>query len=250
MEINCFPDVEGLIQAAARFIAGFAGECVADRGAFTLVLSGGSTPKPLYEILSSADYLDLMPWTETHIFWGDERCVPPDHPDSNYGMAHESLLKRIDIPSERVHRIRGEMKPPESAAAAYERDLRDFFLFDPNDEPSPRPREAGPAFPSFDLVLLGVGEDGHTASLFPGDEALNESARWAVAVDGLGAKPPVPRITLTLPTLNQSRCVLFLVTGQAKRAVVEEMRNDIKNAETFFPSARVRPKGRLLWFYA
>ncbi len=250
MELNCYPDVGALTAAAARYIAERARECVAHRDAFTLVLSGGSTPKPLYEILSSADYRDLIPWTETHIFWGDERCVPPDHPDSNYGMAYESLLKRTDIPGAHIHRIPGEVDPPESAAEAYERDLRNFFHFDSPGGPSPKFRQTGPAFPSFDLVLLGLGEDGHTASLFPEDPALHESDRWVAAVKGLRAKPAIPRITLTLPVLNEARCVLFLVSGEAKRPIVEAMRNDIGSAEAIFPAARVKPKGRLLWFYA
>lgn len=249
MEINCYPDFEKLTDEAVRFITQWAGECVELRGSFTLVLSGGNTPRPLYEALSSKDHRDLMPWLRTHIFWGDERCVPKDHPACNYGMAYESMLKRIDIPPENIHRIQGEIDPPEDAAAEYESDLRDFFM-----SSCGRPSSITPAsedgFPSFDLVLLGLGEDGHTASLFPGDAALKAAGRWVVAVRNPQAKPPVPRITLTLPTINEARCVLFLVSGEAKRRVMQAVWDDMGKGETEFPAARVRPRGRLLWFYS
>jgi len=173
------PDVA--VAAAERFLA------LRPR---TIALAGGSTPRRLYERLATCDF----PWPETDVFFGDERCVPPDHPASNFGMAAEALLSNVPA---RVHRMRGEDCDP----AGYEQELRAVF---------------GPAIPEFDLVLLGLGEDGHTASLFPGDPALQMTNRWVVRVE----RPDHVRLTLTLPVLSAARIALFLVSGSAKREAV------------------------------
>ena len=173
------------------------GEAAAERiellRPLTVVLAGGSTPRALYERLAQSD----LPWSSMDVFFGDERCVPPDHPDSNYRMAREALLSKVPA---RVHRMKGET----CDAAAYERALRRIF-------------GAGP--PTFDLVILGLGSDGHTASLFQGDPALGERERWVVRV----ARPDHSRITLTLPVLSAAREVLFLVAGAGKREALQRL---------------------------
>jgi 6-phosphogluconolactonase len=215
---------------AAREVLARAGEAVAARGAFSLALSGGSTPRALYALLGdpAGAYAARMPWDRTRVFFGDERHVPPTHPDSNFRMASEALLAHVPIPVASVHRMRGELPDAGEAAAAYERELRAVL---------------GEA-PVLDLVLLGLGEDGHTASLFPGSPALDERERWVAApwVERLGAW----RITLTLPVLERAREVVFLVAGAAKAAPLRRaLRRE--GAEPV-PAARVRPReGRLLW---
>ena len=169
-----------------------------------------------------------------HLFWGDERCVPPNDAESNYAMARETLLDHIEIPPENVHRVRGELPPPE-AAARYEAELRRHFgAGDP---------------PAFDCVMLGMGADGHTASLFPDDPLLDETERWVGVTDGLHAAPPVPRVSLTLPALNAARNVVFAVSGEAKRRVVRDIEEQVEGYRQY-PAARVRCAGSTLWFVA
>lgn len=177
-----------------------------DRSA--VVLSGGSTPKSVYRLLATPQYRRHVPWRYVHFFWGDERCVPPDHPDSNYRMAHELLLSKVKIPARNIHRMAGE-KEPRVAAAEYENELRTFFHLSPD------------RLPRFNLVLLGLGEDGHTASLFPGSAAASETKRLVVAshIEKLNAY----RLTLTLPVLNHADRVIFLVDGKSKSAIVKEI---------------------------
>lgn len=219
-------------KAAERFIQR-GNEAAARSGCFTVALSGGSTPKALYSLLATPAFADRIPWPKVHLFWGDERCVPPDHPDSNYRMVRESLLSKISIASENVHRMAGE-KEPKLAAVEYENELKIFF----------QSSEGEP--PRFDLILLGLGEDGHMASLFPGSEALKETKRLVAAnfVENMNAY----RLTLTLPVLNHAANVFFLVAGKSKAAIVQklfELGSGIEN----LPAARVRPvQGSLSWF--
>jgi 6-phosphogluconolactonase len=200
---------------------------------FMVALSGGSTPRRLFELLAGEPYRERVPWRKVHVFWGDERTVPPDDPDSNFGVAHSLLLSRVDIPGENVHRIRGELDEPNDAAVAYEAELRDAFRIDEGE------------FPRFDFVLLGMGADGHTASLFPGTQALVENRRLAVApwVEKLGTH----RVTLTCPVFNNAACILFLVTGAEKaetlRAVLEG-----EPEKPRYPAQLIRPRdGELRW---
>lgn len=231
--------LQELSRAAAEYICGIAREAVRKRNIFTFVLSGGSTPRLLYKELAGRAIAKKIDWRDTHIFWGDERCVEPDHPDSNYALAFQTLLSKVDILPANVHRIPTEGCSADTAAEAYEKTLRHFFL-------PPAKCENGRYFPSFDLILLGLGQDGHTASLFPGDAALEEGYRWVVAVDGKSGSPPLPRMTLTFPAINKARCVIFLASGSAKREVFQEI---IRNPDKApYPAARVRPAGRLLWF--
>ena len=247
-EVRRYPNLAALGNAVAEFICTLAAECVNERGVFTVALSGGKTPISLYENLARPFYEPRMPWPRIHLFWGDERCVPSDHPDSNFAMAFRSLISKVPITPRNVHRIPGEVEPPEDAAAAYEKILREFFGSIPLSDTHPNASSAGESFPSFDLIVLGMGKDGHTASLFPGDEALEEKKRWMTAVRNPRGSPPVPRITLTLPVINRARCILFLVSGPGKGGVFRTILEDPDAAAQRYPAARVVPNGRMVWF--
>ncbi|NLE77054.1 MAG: 6-phosphogluconolactonase [Chloroflexi bacterium] len=218
-------DAGALAAEATRRVVAAAQQAVAARGRFSLVLAGGSTPKALYRLLATA----CLPWPQTSLFWGDERCVPPGHGESNYRLAHETLLAHVPVPPGQVHRMRGEWEPRQ-AAQAYDRLLRELFR-------GPRP--------DFDLALLGMGADGHTASLFPGSAALVEDTRLALAVAADYGGRPAQRVTLTLPALNAARQVLFLVSGADKADAVRAVWVD---EDSRLPARRVRPvAGRLTW---
>jgi 6-phosphogluconolactonase len=203
--LQVFPDPESASRAAAEVFVGAAMKAADDGARFTVALSGGSTPRSLYQRLASPGYADRTPWESFHVFWGDERCVPPVDEASDYRMAKETLLDHVPIPPGRVHRIRGE-DPPAQAALDYEAMLRRSFGVL---EGPPVGDGAG-----FDLVLLGMGEDGHTASLFPGTDAVHETVRWVSHVQA--DVSPRNRVTLTPPVLNAATRKLFLVTGVSK----------------------------------
>jgi 6-phosphogluconolactonase len=223
-------DLVELSRQSAEQFSHLADQSVEASGRMTVAFSGGSTPKHLYSLLASPDYKNRIPWNNVELFWGDERCVPPDHPESNFRMAQEALLSRIQIPAGNIHRMRGEGQP-QAAAAEYEKKLQKFFGLDSG------------ALPRFDLILLGIGEDGHTASLFPDSEALNETKHLVVApfVEKLNSY----RLTLTLPVLNNAAEVWFLVTGASKAAALKE----ILSGSSDLPAAKVQPiDGKLTWF--
>ena len=200
-------------------------------GPFALNLSGGSTPKRLYELLATEIYRSKIDWKRVHIFFGDERFVPADHADSNYRMAREALITKVPIPIENVHPVATDMATPEAAAAAYEVTLKTYYGKETLDV----------ARPLFQVTLLGLGEDGHTASLFPGTAALRERLQWVTAV--VGAKPE-PRITMTYPILESSDVAAFLVAGGGKRDILTRMlARDPK-----LPSSHVDPQGEFLVF--
>lgn len=242
-EVRRYPNLSDLSRAAAEFICGLAQEKAEKRGLFTVALSGGSTPKMLYEDLARTPFTARMPWPHIHLFWGDERCVPPDHPDSNFAMAFRTLISKALIPPQNVHRVPAEAGTPQDAAEAYERMLREFFRFSNSSDAS----HQGESFPSFDLVLLGVGKDGHTASLFPYNQALEERKRWVAAVDHPHGSPPVPRITLTLPVINSAKCVLLLISGAGKRELLRSILEEPDSAAQRYPAARVSPQGKVVW---
>lgn len=224
--IEAVADLEELADRAARLITDLAGS---SRGRFAICLSGGSTPRRLYQLLADAPYRDAVPWDRVHWFWGDERFVPWDHPDSNYRMAREAMLAHVPAPAQNIHGIATTGDPAE-AARAYERVLKAYYGAETLD----------PARPLFDVELLGLGPDGHTASLFPGSDVLEERQRWVAEV--VGAKPEV-RITLTYPTLESSRHTAFLVAGADKReALSRVLAGDLE-----LPAARLRPTGELVW---
>jgi len=228
-EIRILNTPAELFQAAAKEFATLAPQAVQSHGRFSVALSGGSTPKSLYALLASGS-LPNIPWEKIFFFFGDERFVPPDHPDSNYRMARETGLL-AKIPDDHVFRVPTEEKDADTAALMYERTVQKFF--------SLRSGE----FPRFDLILLGLGPDGHTASLFPDTAALNEKSRVVVA--NWVEKFKTYRITFTLPVLDRAACDMFLVSGADKSNMVREV---LKNENANLPSQRVRPlDGRLLW---
>jgi 6-phosphogluconolactonase len=219
-------------EALARRVADWLlAEAVAKHGLFAIALSGGSTPRRLYELLASPPYRETFPWSRTHWFWGDERFVPHDDALSNYRMAQEALLSRTPIPARNIHPVPTEGLDPDAAASAYERELKSFYGAD----------RLAPARPLFDVTLLGLGPDGHTASLFPGSTVLAERDRWVAAV--VGAKSET-RITLTYPALESSRYAVFLVEGREKRAIFERLRN----GDDALPAAHLHPSGILCFF--
>ena len=209
VEIERHPDLPALAAAAALRFAAAARAAVAARGEFLAALSGGRTPQALYEALSRPPQAAPVPWANTHLFWGDERCVPLDDPRSNVRLAQAHLLSRVPVPPRQIHPAPADA-PAQEAAARWEAELRGFFA----------PRQPQAAFPAFDLILLGVGTDGHVASLFAGDPALAECERWTAAVAARG-DPPVARLTLTLPVLLAAREILVLAAGREKVAVLE-----------------------------
>lgn len=233
-EVRVFDDAAALSEAAAELVAACARGAVAERERFTLVLAGGSTPRALYELLAE-EYRSRVPWERTAIFFGDERAVPPDDPESNYGMALGSLLRHVPVPATRVHRMRGELGARD-AADDYEAVLRRAL-------PVGTP---GNAAATFDLALLGVGADGHTASLFPGSEALGQTERWAAAAVAPPTAAVRDRITLTMPALGRARVVCVLAAGAGKREIVAAILSGAPAAAAL-PAAVVRGAERTIW---
>jgi 6-phosphogluconolactonase len=229
-----FADLEDAGEAAASEIARTLIKAVEARSTATLVLAGGSTPHGIHARLADRGFSPPIPWHLVHLFWGDERCVPPNDRNSNYAMARTTLLDRIEIPSENIHRIPGEL-PPLDAADRHEAELRRHF--------------GDGGLPTFDCIMLGMGADGHTASLFPGDPLIDETERWIGATDGIQASPPVPRVGMTLPVLNTARKIVFVVSGEAKHRVVREIEERVVGFQ-LYPAARVRAAGSTLWYIA
>jgi 6-phosphogluconolactonase len=227
-EIRTYPDATSLARAAAEHFVTLAAEAIAAHAQFVVALSGGSTPRATYALLASDEFTVRVDWPRVRVLWGDERCVPPDYPDSNYRMAREALLDKIPIPTENVHRMRGEL-PPDQAAMAYQAELEAVL------------GAAG----RFDLILLGMGADGHTASLFPATAALHEQTRWVVAhyVDKLA----VWRVTLTPVAINAAAHVTFIVSGAGKAERLREVLVGPYQPD-ILPAQIVRPTdGRLVW---
>jgi 6-phosphogluconolactonase len=237
-QIEVFPGVQELNQEAARRIVELAQATITANGRFSMALSGGSTPKKLYALLADAPYKDQIDWGKVYIFFGDERCVPPDDPDSNYRMASETLLSKVPLPPQNVFRMHGE-NPPEEAATAYATELEKFFGLEHGDGPSPE------NFPRFNLILLGMGPDGHTASLFPGTSALHEHGRPVTS--NFVPKLDTYRITLTAPTINRAEQVWFMVVGEDKADTLVRVLEGEYQPQTY-PSQLVRPQqGQLIW---
>jgi 6-phosphogluconolactonase len=228
MRSEILPDPEALARRVVNWLLAAA---TMGEGAFAIALSGGSTPRLLYEHLARPPWRERFPWARAHWFWGDERFVPHDDALSNYRMAREALLANSPAPPANIHPMPTEGMDPDAAARAYERELKAFHGAERLD----------PARPLFDVTLLGLGEDGHTASLFPGSPVLSERARWVAPVVGAKAEA---RLTLTYPALESSRRVAFLVAGRDKRAVVSALRR----GDGDLPAARLHPVGEVTWF--
>jgi len=232
MNIKVFPELDSLSRAAMDETLGIVRDAVAKRGRFAIALSGGHTPKKMYELWATKPYRDQTPWDRVHLFWGDERYVAHDDSLSNFRMTRESLISYVPIPPANVHPVPTVSATPDKSAQEYEEELRDFF-------------GAGQS-PAFDLVLLGTGPEGHTASLFPGAPAVEEKQRWVLPVT-VKATPP-QRITLTLVVLNQARNTLFLVSGKDKRAIIGALRAEPDSKPSQYPAGRVQPAGPVHWF--
>jgi 6-phosphogluconolactonase len=234
VEVRVHADAEALADAAAELVVDCAAAAIAAHGRFVLALAGGSTPRALYENLARDPWRERIDWARVHVVWGDERAVPPDHAQSNYRMAREVLLDHVPVPPGQVHRIPGEIAP-DAAALAYEAELRAVLGL--HDAP-------GTPAGALDLALLGLGADGHTASLFPGRPTLHERHRWVLAddVDGRGTW----RISLTPPCLNAATTVVFVVAGDAKAAVVHQVLDGEPGGDPL-PAQLIAPPSRLVW---
>ena len=228
-KVLTFEDGKKLFHELCSLISDCAGRAIDTNGLFSMALSGGKTPRALYETLSEGSF-DRIDWSRTFLFWGDERFVPEDHPESNYRMAKESLLSRIPIPPGNVFPVPTGMRTVESSAIVYEKTVKGFFK--------------GEDFPRFDLVLLGLGEDGHVASLFSGGAGMEETIRWVTSAEAPETYAVRQRITLTFPAINNARTVVMLVTGEKKREILGRV---LKN-EGGYPAAKVRPTGNFFVF--
>lgn len=229
-EIHIFKDLEELSRAAAELFVEHSAHSIAERNRFLVALNGGSTPDRLFQLLAT-DYVENVDWTGVHVFWGDERCVPPDDPGSSYGQAWDILLSQVPIPEANIHRIKGELDPAK-ASEDYARILKGF---------------ADPPFdwPRFDLVFLGMGEDGHTASLFPGSPV--DVYEPTIPVTAQYQDRPANRVTLTPVVLNGAHTLVFMATGEKKAQTLAEVLSDRYNPE-LYPAQRIKPEdGRLIW---
>jgi 6-phosphogluconolactonase len=230
LDLRVFVDVNELSLRAAEAAVRLINDSVRVQGRFSVALAGGSTPRSLYHLLAS-QFRDQIPWTKVHLFWGDERFVPPDDPQSNYRMAREALLDHVPCPAGNVHPMPTHFSEPELGAKDYEKTLRAYFSKE---------------WPRFDLVLLGMGEEGHTASLFPRSSALEEKKRWVIPVNA-PAEPPL-RLTLTLPVLTHATNIHFLVAGSTKAEALHQVLTGSPDPKNY-PAAGVRPvQGTVIWW--
>jgi 6-phosphogluconolactonase len=230
-DVRVFKDLDGLSRAAATLFVDTCRGAITGRGRALIALSGGNTPTKMYELLAESPYTEQLDWRKVYVFWGDERCVPPDDPESNYRQAHDALLARVSIPSANIHRVQGEAEPRE-AALAYALTLRNF---------------ATPpmSWPRFDLVLLGMGDDGHTASLFPGSPVNVATPTAAVTAQYEGR--PANRVTITPILFNAARRIMFLVSGDSKSETLAHVLKGTYDPEKL-PAQRIRPtEGELIW---
>jgi 6-phosphogluconolactonase len=225
-QVEVLADKSALIERALELLLEKLHVAIAERGTFTIALSGGSTPKPLYEAIAQQD----LPWDKIHVFWGDERYVPPNHPDSNEGMARAAWLNHVPIPATNIHPMPTDEADPAVAAQKHEQELQQFFQVQPG------------SVPALDVILLGMGDDGHTASLFPHTEALQVRDRLIT----VGNKDGQPRLTFTVPLINQARCVMFIVAGASKQPALAQIFAPVAD-EMMYPARLIEPQGELWW---
>lgn len=238
--VQTYTDLESLAQAAAEQCITVTQSAIAAQGFATIALAGGSTPRALYQLLATDTYAARVDWANVHLFWGDERTVAPDHADSNYRMVREALLDHVPIPATNVHRLPGEQSP-EQAANSYEQELRSFFHL----HSASLVEYNGQLFPPFDLILLGMGDDGHTASLFPHTAALSERKRWVVA--NHVPQQDTWRLTLTYPLISAANHVTFFVAGAKKATTLQQVLRGPHQPE-LLPSQLIQPvNGELVW---
>ncbi len=224
--VEVLPDKEALIKRSLEVVLSKIQEAIEKSDRFTIALAGGGTPKPLYEAIATQN----LPWEKIHVFWGDERYVPADHPDSNQGMARNAWLNKVDIPAANIHPMPTEGASPVADAEKHEAQLQEFF------------RIPAGTFPDFDVILLGIGDDAHTASLFPHTDALQVQDQLVT----VGNKDGQPRITFTAPLINHAHCVIFLVAGSSKRPALAQIFAPEADAVTY-PARLIQPQGELWW---
>ncbi|HBB35096.1 MAG TPA: 6-phosphogluconolactonase [Cyanobacteria bacterium UBA8803] len=224
--VEVLPDKAALINRALDLVVTKMQAAIQERDRCTIALAGGGTPKPLYEAIATQD----LPWEKIHIFWGDERYVPADHPDSNQGMARSAWLSKVNIPETNIHPMPTDGVTPEADASKHEAQLYDFF------------KTSVGEFPQFDVILLGIGDDAHTASLFPNTEALHVRDRLVT----VGNKDGQPRITFTAPLINQAHCIIFLVAGASKQTALSQIFASDADPMTY-PARLIQPQGELWW---
>lgn len=231
IQILLCENYDTLCDTAAQTLSSLAEKAIDERGQFAMSLSGSYTPKGLYLLMASAGYQELFDWHKMHFFWGDERWVPPDDPKSNYRMVAEALLTKIDIPMENIHPVKTREKNCQTSAALYEKELISFFGLKQGE------------IPRLDVALLGLGQDGHVASLFPRDPAIEETKRLVIGVSP--EQTVEERVTVTLPVINEARCVIFLISGTEK---ARALYNVMEGEGEVVPAMKVSPrKGSLLW---
>ncbi len=235
--VRHFRSIAETSAATAGHIVDIARASVERDGFFSWVLSGGRSPLHLYGLMTERPFSDGMPWKRTHLFWGDERFVPPDHPYSNFRSAKRVMIDRVPLPPGNVHRVHTEASSADQAAREYEQAIRVFFRREGKEEP---------VDPAFHLALLGIGEDGHTASLFPGDTALDDEKRFVASVTAPEGVVPRERLTMTPPLLNRSEHLLFLVSGEEKRGVVRSILEGTASGRSL-PASRIRSAGEIRW---
>ncbi|MDP8218503.1 MAG: 6-phosphogluconolactonase [Candidatus Theseobacter exili] len=237
MKTHTFETIEELSASAAQTICDLTIKAISKNSLFTLALSGGTTPQSLYQKLSNKPFKDKMPWKDIHFFFGDERMVSYKNPLSNFYTAKQRLFSLVPVSESNIHKIPTENNTPAEASKKYEKVLKNFFSFQKS------------IIPVFDVIILGVGQDGHTASLFPGDITLKEKEKLTVAVDSPKSAPMVSRVSLTLPVINAARNVVFLVSGKNKTTIINQVFNEYSKEKTkTLPAAMVQPEGNLIWF--
>jgi len=241
MEIREFEQAEEMTRKAAAHIAEIAEKAVEKKGFFTMALAGGNSPRQIYSCLAEKPLSAKMPWKHTYVFWGDERHIDHTHNDSNYRMAYDTLLSKVEIPPKNIFRVPVEVKPAETAAALYERMMIKFFR-----EFRAINRETH--FPVFDLIILGVGTDGHTASLFPGHRAVNEKKKWVMHVKAHARVTLRERITMTLPLINNAEDIMFIISGQGKGKVIKQIFSAPPGIKKQYPAAKIGKETQSVWF--
>jgi len=225
-QVKVYPDKKALITSAQEFIINKIKDTITKKDMCTIALAGGSTPKPIYEAIALSD----LSWDKIHVFWGDERYVPPTHPDSNEKMAREAWLNKVQIPEANIHPMPTTGENPVVDAQKHDQEIKDFF-------------QIQEGFPSFDIILLGMGDDGHTASLFPHTEALMKCDRLIT----VGNNKDSLRLTFTIPLINKAHCVIFLVSGASKQEALVQVFGDSADNKQY-PSKFIQPQGELIWF--
>jgi 6-phosphogluconolactonase len=240
MQIKEFDEMIKMSGEAAGHIIQLANECVKDKGFFTVALSGGNSPLQIYDRLGDPPLRDKMPWARTLVFWGDDRYLNHTDRESNYHIAHEAMLSKVKIPQANIFRIPTEVAPIEEAACLYERILRKVFV-------KLGAVDTEKKLPVFDLVILGVGKDGHTASLFPGHKAVNEKEKWVTFVKAHARITLRERITITLPIINAAHNVMFIIAGEGKGQIIKDIFDETRGSR-IYPATMIKPDGQTVWF--